>query len=1287
MVTTYFTTAHSGNYEIKLPQWGRCFWQDPNDGKLFLAFASGTSQLAYITSSTSGVTWSTPQTIAPIDDFSIHNNFDVLMDARGHAHCAFRYNGSGCYKLVGKIEGGLWTTSSGELNPVGFNIAGDSGVVKGFNGSLFITEARFAGDVSVKHPLLRAVAKTYDNLVNAYYLGDPYRGDFTFENIGGAGCGTNGGFPVGGNYHASAAPSVVYYNIDNGSIVWKTKVAGVWGDGSFLGDFALASGQIQFTTNMAIGSGSSLDFDHIALTCSSSGNDWWALHHNASSKSFSRVETSITVVDPTGTIGTDHIPWRPFIPTSGMFGIGDGFPGSGTNCDFSVNDSGNLVIYFQKKDESGRQSIVRFLANDTTSATSNPIKLSSLYSYPSGARYMAAASHTSTGGFNNKCFYHNFKACRHPGATGVHAKRGQFLVTQGHASAYPSGGQIVVWNTEVAPEVQVPFSLPYYNIDYTATSGTSRPIFEGIQSQSVVTNSQNMFDRNTSTFGLTANGSSITMRMDKPRVVDRIEILGDSTSSSSTNARDIGEIKVWASFDNTNYSHIGTIPSGNASLATNYGRLRSLTTDAEKVSLDNSATKFIQLFDAISARYIRLDWTTTYANSGRRISEIRLFGPATTESEIRTFDTFYLTDDVFNWTSRPERFVRQRGSIPPTWRSYGDFSWYTVSSGELARSTSLPSQPLPPHADGKVPSGIFYFVGASNGNGDGFSLISEPIADASGLVSHVGPIPAGGIGPGHSGVIEVDILPRADELVDGTSGRTVSFDLRVDPHSDDEIRFFTITDSLFAPTGIMRFSEVGNLRDWTNYSFFVPYNVGDPVTLRWVYIKGSSVDAYAYGAAWIDNLVGLDGQPNTSIKSYLVGELPYATGAIYGYLESNISSSVLGYLNADPFYENIYGFVQAGVVPDITSVIDGYLKGPTEGNIYGYLLGAASGTLLTTYPTGQIYGYVAANSGSGPSTIYGYVEGDWGQNVYGYLRGYAALSDLSISGDAYVYGYVRAFDAQSSILGIVGSSGISPAVTSINGYVDSKFGDGDQIIYGYVFAPLGGTEIIHGYTLGWNMGPDFFKDPQSIIFGYVGGFAEESGSINGYALANFPTSSILGYLGSEALVASGGGLVGGGPGGSPSTSNVVEGTNYIYGYLKGEDGNQTIYGYVLAPPGAISLINGYVLSGASDEEILGFVNGHDVVGTGILGFASGIGYTTSSTLGYLFGVSGIENSSIYGYAVGHEETSQYILGALIGAPSGIGSSKTVCLSHNMFPLPSVPTVTIPTSFYTNGFFD
>ncbi len=1281
MVTTYFSTAVSGNYEIKLPQWGRCFWQDPNDGKLFLAFASGANQLAYITSANSGVTWSAPSTIAPIDDFTIHNNFDVLMDSRGHAHCAFRYNGSGCYKLVGKIDGGLWTTASGESDPVGFNIAGDSGNIRGLNGSLFITEARFTGDVAVKHPLLRAVAKTYDNLVDSYYLGDPFKGEFTLDSIGGTSCGIDGGFPIGFNDHTAGGPSVTYYNSSTNAIAYKNKIGGVWDDGSFIGDIPLGSGHIQYGTNMAIGSGSVRDFDGIALVCCSTGNDWWALHHSTSSKSFGRVETSVTVVDATGTLGTDHIPWRPFIPRSGIFGVNNGFPGSGTNCDFSVNDDNRMVVYFQKKDESGRQSLVRFLAHDNTAATSNPIILSSLYGYPSGARYLAAASNTSTGGFNNKCFYNNFKACRHPGATGVHYRRGQFVATQGHASVYPSGAQVVVWNAEMAPEIQTPFSLPYYNIDYTATSGTARAIFSGVTNQSVTTNLANMFDRSTSTFGLTANGSSITMMLDSPRVVDRIEVVGDSTSSSATNARDIGEIKVWASFDNVNYSYVGAIPSGNASLATNYGRLRSLTTDEEKVSFDNSATKFIQLFDAISAKYIRLNWTTTYANSGRRISEIRVFGPGFTSSEIRTLDQSYFEDAVPNIPYGTERFVRQRGEIPPGWRTYGDFTWYTVASGELARGNNLPSEPLPDYADGKVPSGIFWFVDGTNGNGDGFSLISEPSADASGLVSPVGPIPAGGIGPGHSGVIEVDILVDPAEVVDGISGRTVSFDLRVDPHGADEIQFFTITDPVFAPTGVMRFSEVGNLRDWTNYSFFVPYNFGDVTTLRWVYNKGSSVDTYAYGAAWIDNLVGLDGQPRTSVKGYLLGSVPYETGIIYGFLEGKSSESILGYLTASAFYETFYGYVEAGVVPDITDTINGYVFGNTQGEILGYLLGA-SGTTDVTYPTGQIYGYVACQSGSGPSQIYGYVEGDWGQTVYGYTAGYATLSQLSMSGDATVYGYLKAYDAQSSILGIVNSSGASTSVSSINGYLDSRFGQDDQTIYGYVFAPIGGDGTINGYSIGWNGGPDFFAAPQSIIFGFVGGFAQESGNINGYVLSNFPTSSILGYLGNDALVASGGGAVG-----DPSTSNVVANVNRIYGYLKGISDEQTIYGYVHAPPGVIDTINGYVLSGASQNEIFGYSRGYDVSSTGILGFASGLGYVTSSTLGYLFAVSGIESSTIYGLAVGEEYSSNYILGTLIGSPSGTGSSKIVCPSHNMFPLPPVQSVTIPTGFYLSGFFD
>ena len=53
-----FSTATSGLQDMRLPQWGRSFWQDPNDGEIFLAYGSGTTEVDFITSADSGVTWS-----------------------------------------------------------------------------------------------------------------------------------------------------------------------------------------------------------------------------------------------------------------------------------------------------------------------------------------------------------------------------------------------------------------------------------------------------------------------------------------------------------------------------------------------------------------------------------------------------------------------------------------------------------------------------------------------------------------------------------------------------------------------------------------------------------------------------------------------------------------------------------------------------------------------------------------------------------------------------------------------------------------------------------------------------------------------------------------------------------------------------------------------------------------------------------------------------------------------------------------------------------------------------
>lgn len=1204
---SYFNVAVTGQFDIRLPQWGRAFWQDPSDGRLFLAFASGTSQLFFTTSANSGVAWTTPEFIAPVDDFNTHNNFDAFMDPRGHVHVGFRYNGSGCYQFLGRVSGGTWSRASGTpIQPQAFCTAGDTGEVKGFQGTITVLEGQPASDVSVRYPLVRIAAKKTGDNISSFYLPWPHNGTFVEDSPGGPSAGINGGFPLSFYDRSNDSYGVVYTQGESGLMVGRSKFFGSWGDFGFIPPTVIPTGQTGFKSNMGIGSGSVRGMDAIAMVISPTGSTMW----NTWGGSYGRTESSTTIVSSTGASVNGRLPWINWIPRDGIVGVGSGFPGSGTNCDFSFDDNSNFIMYFQKKDDSYRQSIVRLLANSTT----NRLQCTEVYHQPSGARYFATVSRDSTGGYDNKLFYTNFKACKHPTAPNPsNKKKGEFVVTAGYHAAYPSGGKLSVWNVKQAPSVVDDFSIPYYTMNYTATSGTSAPIFNNIVTWSSVQSVNNLFDNNTATSGGTADNGSVTIALDDIRTVDRIEVVGNSTSSTQ-NRNNIGRIDVYGSFDNVRYNLVGSIPSGTATFG---NRVRALNTDVIQVNAQPVPnTGFQQILPAaICAKYLRFNFTTAHGPKHKPINDIRIYGPQQTVGPIYVSDDSYLSPRD-NQIVRPytEKFRRMQGELPPNFRTYGDFTWTTLASGEFTRTSSLPTFEYPAWSNGIVESGIFNILGRSQGFDDGFSLRSEATADTRGTTNPLGPIPVGGIVAGNTGVVEAYISISSDEILvpEGVSGRRIGFKVRMDPHNGDRLDFYTKSE-FDAATGVLRASW-NAVTDWEFVSWPLSIGSSTDYTLRWVYTRGSDTSPLALGCAWIDDVVGLDGPPISSIGGFVSSDLPFETGAINGYLEANYTEAIHGYVSADPFYESIKAYIAAGIVPNAFEAINAYVLPANTSFVHGYIL-CSSGVTQTTFPTGFINAYVMVPSGSGPSAINAFASGMFetpaGQ-IYGYLP---------------------------------------PTVTMQTGI----------------------NAWLYGWDGGVNLNPN---GPQGAIFGYVYGFAEETGSINGYALGNYPTSSIYGYLGSAALVASGGGLVG-----NPSTSNVVPGTNFINGYLKAYHGDQFINVYVMATPGSYNDINGYILAGAANQSIHGYVAGDGISATGILGWASGIGYNSSSVNGYIFGVSGIPISSVYGYLTGDSGNSSYIWGTLIGAPSGSPlNSKSTCLTHN-FPLDTVVPVVIPTSFF------
>ena len=1361
-----FSVAVTGAYDISLPQWGRCFWQDPSDGELFLAFASGTDEVFYTTSPDSGNSWTTPSPLFPVDDFSVHNNFDTFMDRRGHIHCGFRYNDSGCYQLLGKSGGGGWTLSSGS-GPLGFNIAGDSGIVKGFDGSLVVQDSRnFFAELgsSVKFPAVKIAAKASGDAVFGYILGDPFTGTPTVEPISsfdnGSFVGSGGGFPtinvnaVNDVNGAGKTSEFVVYNDRTHQIRGFKKNFGPTYADDLSVFFTLQSGDIPYGTNMAFGSGYGINgSDGVQLVATASGQSFYMaggfgyqqVTTSYNSDLFSPPDTNIN------TFGTDVQTWRKVprlnstpsgqglwlpmetgvVPTGSIYGVGRNdfvasgvpifdFPGGGTNCDFTINENEELIFYFQTKNQEGKQSIARFKAehdfNDARWVWPNN-------AHPeSGIRFVAPVNSQLAGGFSNILFWEKFKALKHPSEPGDGSNKAELLVTQSHLPVYPSGGALTVWNISEAVDVISPYSKPTYHTDYVKTSGSSDiEVFkqisklEGFFFTSHKQQANNIFDNDLNTFGNLRNGYVVEIELDKAREISRLEFLSGTLSRPP-------EVTISGSFDRINWSRVLTKPSGRLQQGFNENSpLYKFSTNSESiVSRENSPdSQPVNIIDPFVAKWIRFTFENEFGqNVSSSMYDIRLFGPGQTEPEFIRYShdnnanphdirTLFLRK---NQARRTESFDKyQQGDLPADFRTYGDFEWRVVGSGKSVKTRSSPNAPPQQGEDGLIPanSGIWGYYGHKRGYKDGFSLRSEAIGDASGLGSPIGNVPIGGIQPGHSGVVEVDVFLTNEDVsaIASAANRKISFRLRTDTQKNDRVEFWTIAPSFSdsdnrIPTLRQTWEEANNwdsdefgagFPNYPEYKFNLANSWGRH-TLRWVYYKGAydslaeQTNSPNFGTAWIDQVSGLDASPTNYVKGYMRGENGFASGAIHSYMQGKGGQNVHGFLLGVPQDSSIHGYLISAIDADAFSQINGYVLPATESIIHGFTLG---GSGLTTFPTGAIHGYIAVPPSGGGFTSHGYVEGDWGQNIHGYLRGFGLFGSsgapgVDATGDQSIHGFVYGVDAFSSIHGILNNTPLFET-TSTHGYLNSSFGIGDQVIHGYLFSPSGFNDDIRGVTLGWNQGPDFFRAPQSMIYGIVKTpVAETSGQVHGYMIANFPVSNILGYMGNQALVPSGGGTIAGGPGGpGGSTSNVIPGTNWINGFISATGNEQLIHGYLLGPPGGFAQRKGYVLAGATDDRIYGYSISHETVTTEVHGYMSGVPFSSKSIYGITAGSSGLLSTKIHGYMEAVLLEDDFVWGHMIGFESGsiLTSSAGLCLNHN-FPLSVVPTITLPSSYFS-----
>lgn len=1239
-----FSVASSGDFNIRLPAWGRCFWQDPNDGELFLAYASGSTEVNFVTSSDSGVTWSVPQFAFPVENYALHSNFDTEMDRIGNIHCVFRYANSGCYQLLRKVASGGWAPSG--VGPAGFVDVADTGPAKGFNGmvAVYDTALGLFGDIPGPFPAARIAAKDSGNVVNAWAVNTPFTAYPVSDDMGTSNsqnAGPSGGFPIFTDAGDFGGPQVVY-QVDNTGIVQARQIFGTWSvkrtleirgpitPNDPLGGSGLIS-RLPLGPSMAFSRGTTGKLNPIVISNSfnhSSSFDWDLLTTAAEAfiidddpDFFGRVDSTARFQNQPLTSSGPGFAARapnsiPFLSTmpQPVFGAP---PSGGAAVDISHGDKAKrLHFYFLTRSPAGDHVISRFLcdveaqsgggANSRTAYT-----FSTLQAGNSGIRSWAPAGIVHTGGSGNIAGWNTFKALRHPVDPGVGVTKKEIVVTVGSGLS-PKITSLIAWDFNNSTEAGNQLKIPTFSLERTLDSGNN-PQFVGISNLVGLTQAEglNLLDGNTSTSGAIANGDSITLEFSEVMTFSRAEIAWQHYFLSPAFFR----IDIDTSLDGTTFKRVHTIDEGQTPGVSESPHLIKSSSEFE-VPVDSTITDEMNAF---AGKFVKLTFGGTGGGT-RDVREIRLYGPHTTAGKIITDDfskSFQQSPPLD--IGRSESFgTTKEGELPLGWRVSGDWDWFVRASGDFSKKTGLPSEVAP--QNGRVASGVF--KGQSNGNGDGFAIRT---AEWMPLNS--------------SGILETDITVLSTETdEDGNPGRTVEWDTRwklfgtgllQNTPEDDSLRFFVspsgsgITDGeienihLQAPCFI-------NVCDW----FTVKTNVSPGnYTLRWAFKRGNSPTVSPFpgdeAVAYVDNVFGAGGITSPSILGFLKAR-SFETGVIHGFAlgESSGNSSINAFLSSSLTEFVINGYALGG--PNAEENILGYLRGNLEGNIYGYMLG---GEGLRSFPTGSINAVLAPLSGA-MQIINGYLLGMKQSEIYGYLAGFSGINTGSG-----IFGYLKSADAAGEIYATVnaGATGINETILGTLAAL------ANENIYGFVRAPSGQISNIYGYMSPQNQGQ---------IFGYIASIGDATGVINSYLSVADVEGDIYGFL-------------------SASGDPLVGNQQRINGYLFNNGVSEQIYGY---------------LNVLSSEDILGYMNGVDFASGNINAFVSGLGFYNSEINAYLAGVSGLPSGSINSYLVAVQNPSEIIYGTMIGVPIASGSLQA-CGNHGNIPLPTVIPAVIPSSYF------
>lgn len=1265
--------VRSTTANLRLASWGRCFWQDPNDGTLIIVYMQDSSmRIDY--SIDSGTTWVNITSQTPAN-FSVHDNYDSLIDRDGNIHLLYRTASSVIYRSIIKNATASYTANTA-VTLAGIT-PGDTGTVGGVNGSLFMDLSGPTGgsyETATDWPLLRIVVKDNLNRIRAFYSEPSYTVvSEDSDSAGNAGphdvavrdAGLNGGFPIMYRYtdgfNDEGMPAITYYCEPTGTLelVTRSFEFNQWTPNAdsistadrdaavpVLSGVTSISGLAPPSPLMCFGSG--IGTSHVFI-----GNvrNMQTLY-STQSQLTQGTPFDTLIIEPAI---ADNIRVG---PTPVQFGSGDrsfainrtihgvhgtsqsphvAVSGGNTRCDFSfTDDEDEIKFYFQDLDDNtGQQVIKRILATQLSRQSGAPPHWAFAKDnhIASGVKNIARVNATFAGGSGIPCWT-NFKALKHPTEPGDGAStKKEMLLLVGHNPATPGGsvdgflpGVISTFDVDNDPSVNNDLPYPDFSIDYTKTSGN--PV--GLVDISTFgwENSNNLFDDNLLTYSpvdtAIITGDSVTLEFSKPILVNRIEMLKpDAAESGFLGPIHLPSFSIETSFDGATF----TPYKQDLVMLTNYASVNLIKTHgifspAAGPSVVSQPEDFTitHTIRPIVGKYIRFTRTAFAVILQAPMRELRLYGPAQVQGEIITGGNqsafLRFTGPLEQYST--ERFNVRHGELPAEVQTKGDFHWFTSASGTWAKAADLPG--VIPSSVGLVTSG--FWEGDPVGNGDGFAA-TVPVVPAN----------AG------SGVMQSVITVAPGEFFNGGifNGRPVQFDYRLDMHPGDEFEFTTIKAAGITPPYGDFVSPVSRilLKGVTTSYVTSPDFALSPgrYLLQWEYRRGPQTNTSSAGAAWVDNIRGLDGQPQPSIRGFLRGGTVGESGAIHGFAAGNFlfNESIHGFASGGAVAESIHGYVLGGTIPGPDAAIHGYVDGALANSIHGFLFG--NNFLTKTFPTGEIGGFVKTESGI-TSAIHGHVEVFNFSDIYGFTHGF---DDASSS----IHGFVDSFDFTSAIHGIVNGSGDNTFTESIHGFVQSRFGIGDQVIHGFVDVPSGVFTDRKGYTQGWEQGPRFFRDPQTMVLGVLPGFQDITTQIHGF-------------------------MSGGGP------------VSRIHGYLQGEftqSGNTSIHGYVKRPSGVFTQINGYVSAGDFMEQIHGYTLGHEPTMESIHGYTAGS--TFSSINGYLFGSSGLTTIQSHGYLEAVENPASFIWGVMIGSTSG-----AVCDAHN-FPLSPVPIVTIPTGNFFN----